>query len=116
MVMLSKNDILKAVDSKTVEVEVPEWGGSVLIGTMSGFARDQFEAGLLGKGGGVNSVNIRAKLAAATIVDDKGDLVFSDKDVAALGKKSSVALDRIFEASQKLNKITDADVEDLAKN
>ena len=114
--MLSKDDILKADDSQTIEVEVPEWAGSVLIGTMSGFARDQFEASLLGKSGGVNSVNIRAKLAAATIVDDKGDLIFTAKDVAALGKKSSAALDRIFEASQKLNRITDDDVEELAKN
>ena len=114
--LLTKDDILKASDSKTVVVDVPEWGGSVTVSTMSGFARDQFEGSLLGKNGGTNTANIRAKLAAATLVDDKGNLMFSEKDVVALGKKSAPALDRIFEASQKLNRISDGDVEDLAKN
>lgn len=114
--MLSKDQILKADDSKTIEVDVPEWGGTVLIGTMSGFARDQFESAIIGKNGGVNATNIRAKLAASTLIDDKGNLLFNDKDVAALGKKSAAALDRVFEAAQKLNRISEADVEDLAKN
>lgn len=114
--MLSKQDILKADDSKAIEVEVPEWGGTVIVGTMSGFARDQFEAAIIGKNGGANMVNIRAKLAASTLQDEKGNLLFSDKDVASLGKKSAAALDRVFEAAQKLNRITEADVEELAKN
>lgn len=114
--MLSKQDILKADDSKTVELDVPEWGGKVLIGTMSGFARDQFEAAIIGKNGGVNSTNIRAKLAASTLMDNKGNLLFTDKDIAALGKKSAAALDRVFEAAQKLNRISESDVEELAKN
>lgn len=114
--LLTKEQILSAEDAKTITVDVPEWGGEIMIATMSGFARDQFEASLLGKNGGTNTANIRAKLAAATIVDDKGALLFTDKDIMALGKKSSAALDRVFEASQKLNRISDGDVEDLAKN
>jgi hypothetical protein len=114
--ILSKEQILKADDNKTINVDVPEWGGSVIISTMSGFARDQFEGSLVGKNGGTNISNVRAKLAAATIVDEDGNLLFTDKDVSALGKKSSAALDRVFEASQKLNKISDGDVEELAKN
>lgn len=116
MVMLSKDQILKADDSKTIEVDVPEWGGTVLVGTMSGFARDQFESAIIGKNGGLNTTNIRAKLAASTLIDAKGNLLFNDKDVAALGKKSAAALDRVFEEAQKLNRISEADVEDLAKN
>ena len=114
--MLSKEQILKADDSKTIELDVPEWGGTVMIGTMSGFARDQFEAAILGKNGGANTTNIRAKLAASTLIDEEGNLLFTAKDVAALGKKSAAALDRVFEAAQKLNRISDTDVEDLAKN
>lgn len=114
--LLTKEQILNSQDGKTIDIDVPEWGGSVTISTMSGFARDQFEGSLVGKNGGTNISNIRAKLAAATIVDEAGNLLFTDKDVAALGKKSSAALDRVFEASQKLNKISDGDVEELAKN
>ena len=42
--------------------------------------------------------------------------MFSEKDITALGKKSAAALDRIYEASQKLNRLTDGDVDELAKN
>lgn len=116
MALLTREQILEANDSQTATVDVPEWGGEVIVSTMSGFARDQFEGSLIGKNGGTNMQNIRAKLAAATVVDTDGSLVFTEKDVIALGKKSAPALDRIFEASQKLNRITDVDVEELAGN
>lgn len=116
MSLLSKEQILSTSDAKTVSLYIEEWGGDVIISTMSGHARDQFEASLVGKNGGTNLQNIRAKLAAATIVDEQGNLMFTDKDVAALGKKSAAALDRVFSASQKLNRISDGDVEELAKN
>ena len=116
MAILSKEQILEANDSKTEIVSVPEWGGDVIISTMSGFARDRFEASCLGKSGGTNMVNIRAKLVAATVVDEAGQLMFNEKDIAKLGNKSCAALERVFEAAQKLNAIGDEDVEDLAKN
>ena len=114
--MLTKDDILNANDQKTEVVSVPEWGGDVTIAIMSGYARDRFEASIVGKNGNPNMQNVRAKLVAASIVDENGDLMFSDADIMKLGKKSSVALDRVFGAAQSLNKISDADVDDLAKN
>jgi hypothetical protein len=116
MTLLTKEQILKHEDLKSEIVPVPEWGGEVRVCTMSGFARDRFEAGITGKSGGANMSNIRAKLAAATIVDEEGNLLFDEADIAKLGKKSCAALDRVFEAAQKLNLITNDDVEVLAKN
>ena len=114
--MLTKEEILNADDKKTLIVNVPEWGGDVKISMMSGYARDRFEAGIVGANGGTNMQNIRAKLVAASIVDDKDELLFSDKDIIKLSKKSSVPLDRIFSAAQDLNKISESDVDELAKN
>lgn len=113
---LTKEQILNAEDTKSVIVHVPEWGGDVIVGTMTAQARDAFETSVTGKNGGTNMTNIRAKLAAATIVDENGDLLFQEKDVAKLGKKSAAALERIFSASQKLNLISEDDVDQLAKN
>lgn len=113
---LSKDQILNSNDLTTEVIDCPEWGGAVQIQTMSGFARDRFEESIVGKNGGSNLGNIRAKLAAASIVDDKGELMFSEKDIQKLGKKSSAALQRIFNAAQKLNRISEDDVEELAKN
>lgn len=116
MPLLTKEDILKHNDLKSEIVDVPEWGGEIRVATMSGFARDRFEAGITGKNGGMNMSNIRAKLAAATIVDEEGKLLFSEDDITKLGTKSCAALDRVFAAAQRLNLITNNDVETLAKN
>lgn len=116
MSLLTKEQILKQEDLRSEVVPVPEWGGEVKVCTMSGFARDRFEAGISGKNGGINMSNIRAKLAAATIVDENGNLLFDESDIVKLGNKSCAALDRVFAASQRLNLITNDDVEALAKN
>ena len=42
--LLTKDAILQAQDSKLEKLEVPEWGGHVFIKSMSGTERDNFEA------------------------------------------------------------------------
>jgi hypothetical protein len=113
--LLSKKDILSKDDLKIEVVEVPEWGGSIRVSTMSAFARDRFEANIAKSGGGINTDNIRAKLAIATIVDEHNKPLFDESDIVKLGQKSCAALDRVFEAAQRLNLITDKEVETLAK-
>jgi hypothetical protein len=116
MEFLSKDQILSTQDLKTEIIEIPEWNCKLRISEMTGFARDRYEESCLGKKGGVNLVNIRARLAAATVVDENGDLMFTEKDIIKLGNKSGAALNRIYEAAQRINKINDNDVEELAKN
>lgn len=115
--LLTKAEILAAADVPHEEVDVPEWGGMVRVQTMTGEARDRYEQAVFdSKSGKARLENIRAKLVAASIVDENGDLVFSDEDIKALGRKSAKALDRVFEAARRLSGLTDQDVEELAKN
>jgi hypothetical protein len=86
---------------------------------MTGRERDAFEAEIIdrkGKDFSVNMQNIRAKLVALSLVNGDGQQVFTDKDLFALGKKSALALDRIFTVAQELSGISKEDVEELAKN
>lgn len=106
--MLTKEQILSSQDRPTKEVEVSEWGGTVLVASMSGADRDRFELSMRDD----EMQNIRARLVALTVVDENGDRVFSDKDVAALGKKSAAALSKVFLVSQELNGFG----EDVEKN
>lgn len=120
MAILSKAQILATEDLKTETVSVPEWNGEVIISSMTGKARDAYENSIVemdsnGKAK-QNLQNLRAKLLAATLVDEKGSLLFSENDIEALGKKSSKALDRCFEVAQRLNAVSNDDLEDLAKN
>lgn len=116
MTLLTRQDILDAKDRKSIIIEVPEWGGKVKLMTMTGHIRDKYDTSLLGKNGGANLINIRAKLAAACIVDEDGKQQFTEKDILMLTQKSGKALNRVFEAAQTLNHLQDVDVEEQAKN
>jgi hypothetical protein len=110
MGFLTRDQILGARDLKVVEVEVPEWGGRVRVSMMTGTERDGFEAETVirrGKKVDVNMVNMRARLVARTVVDETGARLFSDEDVLELAKKSSAALNRVFETARVLNGLTE---------
>ena len=116
---LSREEILGADDIEYTDVPVPEWGGSVRIGTMGGEARDQWELFLLNgrdKDDKLRARNIRATLVALSVVDEAGELLFTFADVMALGKKSAVALDRVYGEAKRFNRLADKDVEDVEKN
>ncbi len=113
--MLSKEQILKAKDLKTEKVTVPEWGGDVIVQTMTGKQRDDFEQSIV-QGKKLKLSNIRAKLCQISIVDNSGVLLFNSNDIAILGGKSAAALDRIYDVASRLSGISKDDVEDLEKN
>lgn len=113
--------ILAADDRQFEEIWVPEWDEHVRVRGLTGAERDSYEASITDqRSGSMNTrviiTNLRAKLVALSIVDEDGSRVFSEKDVVALGGKSARALQRIFEVCQKLNALTDEDVDELTKN
>jgi hypothetical protein len=118
--LLSKEQILGADDRRYEDVSVPEWDGEVRVRSLSGLERDRWEASMLRQVGNTQKTdyaNARAKLVAASAVDEAGNLMFPDaKDVVALGKKSSAALDRVFAVCKRLSGVSDEDIEDLEGN
>jgi len=119
MGLLSREQILQAEDLVYEDVEVPEWGGTVRVRGLTGAERDQFEASIVslnGRQSKVDTRNVRAKLAALTIIDEDGKRLFTDQDVRQLGLKSAAALDRVFDVAQRLSGLSDQDIEELAEN
>jgi len=107
MNLLSKENILAANDLPLECIAVPEWGGDVMVRTMTGADRDAFEASLIGKEGRME--NVRARLVSLTLCDAAGARLFTDAEVETLGNKSARALDRVFTVAQRINGIgTDA--------
>lgn len=118
MGLLSRDQILSADDLPTRDIAVPEWGGTVRLRTLTGAERDAFEADSIQQKGGerkVNLYNARARLLSLCIVDDNGGRIFSDSDVKALGRKSSRVMDRLVEECQKLNRISESDMDELTE-
>lgn len=100
---LSRDAILAVDDIQTREVFVPEWGDSVFIKGMTGAERDAFEAANRDSSGNQKLTNFRARFLVRCIVNENGTRIFSDADAAALGKKSSGALNRLWDVSNELN-------------
>lgn len=120
MPTLTRDAILAVQDLVIEPLEVPEWGGTVHLRSMTAGERDRFEALVTGPAGGEAGTptrleNIRAHLAALTLCDPAGQPLFTPEDVAALAGKSAAAMDRVFEAASRLNGLTPKDVQELGK-
>jgi len=111
--MSLKDNILNADDLRSETVFVEEWNTKVTIRTMTGTERDAFELELSGPEG---KQNARAKLLVRCIADESGNRVFQDSDALALGKKSSKALDKLWDIALDLNRVRKKDVEEAEKN
>ena len=118
MSILTKDQILNATDLNHVDVEVPEWGGTVRIKMMSGKERDEFETLCQGhyKGTKFDTHGLRATLLAFTLVDDAGGKLFDAAGIDALQAKSGAVLDRLFEKARELNGIGKDVSQVVAKN
>ena len=117
MTLNLRDAILNADDTPRKAVEVPEWGITVYVRTMSARDRDALEfAAIAAREEGSTVDNVRARYAVACIVDEAGKRVFTDEDIALLGDKSGAALDRIYQAIAELNRIMPGDIEAAAKN
>ncbi|MFZ1396706.1 MAG: hypothetical protein WAS33_07410 [Candidatus Promineifilaceae bacterium] len=124
MTLLNFDDILAKQDKEFEDVEVPEWGGTVRIAAMSGTDRDRWELSMMQAddksehGFRMNfDAYSRVRLVALCLVDDDFQRVFvTDKQVEALGQKSGAVMDRLYGIAQRVNGITDEDIDDLEKN
>lgn len=123
-VPLGKEAIRSRVgDIATAEVEVPEWGGSgfVRIQEMRSADQDLLELSILFANGRPASdmsrlENFTARVVIKVCIDEHGDRIFEEADAEWLGQMATAPVRRIYEAAQRMNKITDKDVEEMVKN
>jgi len=117
MTLLTRAQILETNDFAEVKtIYVPEWDGDVMIRAMSASERDLYEQDLVSGREKGRIHNVRARLLASVMIDEEGKQIFTEDDIEALGRKSIIAVDRVFSVAQKMNALTNEDVEDLEKN
>jgi hypothetical protein len=120
MGLLNRDDLLKKEKVKIVKVELDD-DNFVFVRQMSGRERDRWEASMLreGPGGKYQQAldDFRAKLAAATLCDEEGNLLLRPGDIGTLSQNMSAAsLDRIVTKAQEINRVSEQDKEALVKN
>ena len=126
MGLLTREGLLAKEELEIKKVDLGN-GDYVFVRQMTGRERDSFERTLVeigevkddGTKPEVISRNedFRAKLAAHTVCDDKGNLILQPGDYETLSQNiSAKRLEKIITVAQRLNKITDEDKENLVKN
>jgi hypothetical protein len=117
---LTGAQILQAVDLKTEIVDVPEWGGSVVVTELMAHDRDAYEQSMWNDRGNGRMVsnrdNVRARLVVRSLVSPDGQRLFADEEADALGAKSAAVIDRLFDVAARLSGMDEKDVEAEGKD
>lgn len=116
MTLLTKEQILAADDRRFETVEVPEWGGAIRLAEMSAKQREDFYSLFPKVAAGDSALSRCAYLVATCAVDESGAPLFSQEDVAALGKKNGVIVERLFRHCMDLNVLTEKAAEEQRGN
>lgn len=118
--ILSNYDIFQIGDREAVEVEVPEWGQTIRLATLSAQQAAEFNAKQITfNADGTRKVNNEAiygrpyLLVAACAVDADGKRLFTDKEA---GAKSVRVINRLYEIAAALNGFNETAIEDAEKN
>jgi len=114
--ILTKRDVLKQKTLKTETVDIPEWGGSLIVQEMTAAQRDSFEDWVLSKGDDKSSKGTRVAIIINTVVDENGKPFFTDLDALELGKKPGIIIDRIASVGLRLSGMSEGSIKEEVKN
>ena len=109
--LLTKEAILAAKDLRCVDVDVPEWGGSVRLRPMNGADRERLQ------GYAKNDLNkFAVRLLSECVVSEDGQKVFTHEDIDSLLSKNGAVIDRLALKCMELNGLAADSVEKAEKN
>lgn len=117
---IGRDQVLKAETFEYRDIDVPEWGGSVRVREMKAADRDDWETSVykLDTPDGkvkLDRKDFRAKLLVKCLVDENGDRLFADDEVAILSAKSAKVLIRLFAVAQEINGMSVEAEADISK-
>lgn len=116
MPLLTKEQLLeKGSERNTLDIHVPEWGGELRVRALSVAERQRFENHTIrasaANNGKPNMIELRERLLAMSIVDDAGNRMFTDKEVAKLSDLDGAVADRVFDEIRDFNGMADGSIE-----
>lgn len=98
-----RKTILESADIEKQPVEVPQWGTTVEVRSMTGKQRSAFMK-KVANGGEVDFERFYAELIIASVFDpETGDQVFEPADRDAISQKSGAALQVVADVAMKLS-------------
>jgi hypothetical protein len=120
MALLTKDQISSATDLELTTLPIPEWGGDVGVLDLNIEQREEIEAKAHAAEKSANALGwkgLAALVVSYALVDENRQRLFAKpEDLAALAKKSSKAMKRVFTFVMKRNGISEAEAKALAGN
>lgn len=119
---LTRQAILEADDQVIEPMDVPEWGGTIYVRSLTAQERDSYDRAMVrvgprGEAQTSNALNnVRALLLVRCVTDKGGTRLFGDKDATALGKKSSAVVQRVWAVAQRLSGMDAEEQEAIAED
>jgi hypothetical protein len=94
MARLTREQVLNAKDIQQQEIEVKEWGGTVLVQSLSALQRRQIIKSCTDKDGILDPVKFQTAVIVAACVDPK----FERADIDALSEKKAGIIAKLAES------------------
>jgi hypothetical protein len=113
-------DAIRAVDDLVYEdVEVPEWGGSVIVRGLTAKERDNYDREIIRVDNHGNTSlgrleNLRALLVVRCLVNEDHTRMYRDADAKWLGEKSSKVIGELYDVAARLSGMRAEEVEEVA--
>ena len=98
---LGLDQIMAVDDCDVVDFEVPEWGGVIGLKPLSIGDREKCEKASMSDGSTNN--HAMAMMVSLSVVDEKGEQMFTDAKVNDLKKKKAEIIARIFKKCLEIN-------------
>ena len=110
---LTAESILHADDFVYADVECPEWGGTVRIRSLSGAQRVTLKKAI-----DAGRDDIDETLCVMTIVDEDGNRILKQNQIAELSKKNTKAITRVAMKALEISGMRDPakSIQDAEKN
>lgn len=129
---LGRDAILAANDLEYRDVDVPEWGGTVQVRSLTATQRDQLSLMVVSfdetlkastKGDAIDLkldrkglAEMKAQVVVWTVCDGDGKRLFAQRDIDDVGGKSPDVIDRLYEAALDLSGVTEFGARAIQKN
>lgn len=111
-----REQIKAASVRKPLKVHVKEWNIDLHVRVMSVGQRDAWELGWIDirNKGMASFPNFRAFYLARTLCDEHGVRIWQDNELEEIAGLDGAVMGELFDIAQKHNKLTEADVVELA--
>ena len=119
MNLTTKEQFFKRAQRRYTTVNIAETGDNFRVQSLTEKEKSDYEATMMSKAGAISRDRLQdayRRLFVLVVVDEAGNRMFSDDDLAALENVDSLVVARVFQVAHAFCGFEKNDIEDIIKN